>query len=62
MLYLAVVHMSGLIDHIREGRIRKDETVVFVHTGGNPALFAYNQELMSASADRAVTQLIGERV
>jgi 1-aminocyclopropane-1-carboxylate deaminase/D-cysteine desulfhydrase-like pyridoxal-dependent ACC family enzyme len=39
--------MSGLIDHIREGKIGKDETVVFVHTGGNPALFAYNQELMS---------------
>jgi 1-aminocyclopropane-1-carboxylate deaminase/D-cysteine desulfhydrase-like pyridoxal-dependent ACC family enzyme len=39
--------MSGLIDHIRKGKIGKDETVVFVHTGGNPALFAYNQELMS---------------
>jgi 1-aminocyclopropane-1-carboxylate deaminase/D-cysteine desulfhydrase-like pyridoxal-dependent ACC family enzyme len=39
--------MSGLIDHIRKGKFDKDETVVFVHTGGNPALFAYNQELMS---------------
>ncbi len=39
--------MSGLIDHIRHGRIGKDETVVFVHTGGSPALFAYNQELLS---------------
>jgi len=38
--------MSGLIDHIRQGKIARDETVVFVHTGGNPALFAYNQELM----------------
>ena len=37
--------MSGLIDHIRSGKVGKDETVVFVHTGGNPALFAYNQEL-----------------
>jgi 1-aminocyclopropane-1-carboxylate deaminase/D-cysteine desulfhydrase-like pyridoxal-dependent ACC family enzyme len=39
--------MSGLMDHIRQGRIGKNETVVFVHTGGNPALFAYNPELMS---------------
>jgi hypothetical protein len=37
--------MSELIDHIRSGKVGKDETVVFVHTGGNPALFAYNQEL-----------------
>ena len=37
--------MSGLIDHIRQGMIGKDETVVFVHTGGNPALFAYNEDL-----------------
>ena len=39
--------MSGLIDHIRTGQIGKGKTVVFVHTGGNPALFAYNQELMT---------------
>jgi 1-aminocyclopropane-1-carboxylate deaminase/D-cysteine desulfhydrase-like pyridoxal-dependent ACC family enzyme len=42
--------MSGLIDHIRQGKIGKDETVVFVHTGGNPALFAYNQELMTGGS------------
>ncbi len=33
--------MAGLIGEIRAGRIRKGETVVFVHTGGEPALFAY---------------------
>jgi D-cysteine desulfhydrase family pyridoxal phosphate-dependent enzyme len=38
--------MSGLIDHIRKGRIGKRETVVFVHTGGNPAVFAYADELI----------------
>jgi 1-aminocyclopropane-1-carboxylate deaminase/D-cysteine desulfhydrase-like pyridoxal-dependent ACC family enzyme len=37
--------MSGLIDHIRSGRLSRDDTVVFVHTGGNPALFAYNEAL-----------------
>ena len=33
--------MAGLIDMVRKGRFSKDETVVFVHTGGTPALFAY---------------------
>lgn len=32
--------MSGMIDHIRSGQIGKDETVVFLHTGGVPAVFA----------------------
>jgi 1-aminocyclopropane-1-carboxylate deaminase/D-cysteine desulfhydrase-like pyridoxal-dependent ACC family enzyme len=39
--------MAGLIDHIRRGVIGRDETVVFLHTGGLPALFAYNGELAS---------------
>ena len=33
--------MAGLIDHIETGRIGPAETVIFVHTGGLPALFAY---------------------
>ncbi|MFT4076739.1 MAG: D-cysteine desulfhydrase family protein [Asticcacaulis sp.] len=33
--------MAGLIDLIRQRQIAKDETVVFLHTGGQPALFAY---------------------
>lgn len=36
--------MAGLIDLIRQGRFAKDETVVFIHTGGTPALFAYAEE------------------
>jgi L-cysteate sulfo-lyase len=32
--------MAGMIDHIRRGEIAPQETVVFLHTGGNPALFA----------------------
>ena len=36
---------AGLIDHIQQGRISSDETVIFLHTGGTPALFAYNEEL-----------------
>jgi len=34
--------MHALIDHVRTGRITADETVVFLHTGGWPALFAYD--------------------
>jgi len=34
--------LAGLIDQIRQGRIGADETVVFLHTGGSPALFAYD--------------------
>ena len=37
--------MAGLIDHIRKGAIDPAETVVFLHTGGTPALFAYADRL-----------------
>jgi D-cysteine desulfhydrase family pyridoxal phosphate-dependent enzyme len=37
--------MAGLIDHIRTGRLAKSDTVIFVHTGGTPALFAYAEDL-----------------
>jgi D-cysteine desulfhydrase family pyridoxal phosphate-dependent enzyme len=38
---------AGLIDLIRKGFFKKDETVLFWHTGGQPALFAekYQQQL-----------------
>jgi D-cysteine desulfhydrase len=31
---------AGMIDLIRKGFFKKDETVLFWHTGGGPALFA----------------------
>jgi D-cysteine desulfhydrase family pyridoxal phosphate-dependent enzyme len=37
--------MAGLIDHIRRKTISENETVVFLHTGGTPALFAYAEDL-----------------
>jgi len=37
--------MAGLIDHIRQKRISENEIVVFLHTGGTPALFAYADDL-----------------
>lgn len=33
--------MAGLIDLVRRGEIAKGRTVVFIHTGGAPALFAH---------------------
>ena len=37
--------MGGLIDMIRTGAIDKDAKVLFWHTGGAPALFAYSESL-----------------
>lgn len=37
--------MACLIEHIQQGQIGSDETVIFLHTGGTPALFAYQEEL-----------------
>lgn len=33
--------LGGLIDHIRKSLISADKKIVFIHTGGLPALFAY---------------------
>jgi L-cysteate sulfo-lyase len=41
--------MAGLIDHIRQGRISENEIVIFLHTGGTPALFAYAEDLELAA-------------
>lgn len=35
--------LAGLITLIRGGRWRPDEDVVFIHTGGEPAIFAYRE-------------------
>lgn len=33
---------AGMIDHIRQGRFTAGERIVFLHTGGSSALFAYD--------------------
>ena len=38
--------MAGLIDLVRTGRFARDQTIVFVHTGGTPALFPYLDALI----------------
>lgn len=37
--------MAGLIDLIKKGRFKTTDTIIFVHTGGVPGLFAYNEEI-----------------
>jgi L-cysteate sulfo-lyase len=38
--------MAGLIDLVRAGRFARDQSTVFVHTGGTPALFTYLDALL----------------
>jgi D-cysteine desulfhydrase family pyridoxal phosphate-dependent enzyme len=38
--------MAGLIDDVRGGRVAPGESIVFIHTGGTPAVFAYRDELL----------------
>jgi len=38
--------MAGMIDLIRKGFFRKDEALLFVHTGGSPALYVYMKDLL----------------
>lgn len=38
--------MAGLLAWAKDGRLQKDERVLFWHTGGTPAIFSYSQELM----------------
>jgi D-cysteine desulfhydrase len=39
--------MAGLIGLVREGVFKRGERVLFVHTGGSPALYAYQDVLSS---------------
>jgi len=39
--------MAGLIDLVRRGEFGKKETLVFWHTGGSAALFAYSDQLLA---------------
>ncbi len=38
--------MAGLFDLVRSGRFEASDTVVFLHTGGTPALFPYREALL----------------
>ena len=38
--------MTGLLDLVRNGELTTTDTVVFLHTGGTPALFPYREGLL----------------
>ena len=38
--------MAGLIDLVRKGFFKKEEKILFVHTGGSPALYAYMKDIL----------------
>lgn len=42
--------MAALIDDVRKKRVSRDAVLVFVHTGGLPAVFAYRDELLASKA------------
>ena len=44
--------MAGVIDLIRKGEFGKHETIVFWHTGGSAALFAYADQLLAGSKNK----------
>ena len=37
--------LAGMIDYVRQGRFTKGQKIVFLHTGGSAALFAYADAL-----------------
>ena len=45
---------AGLIGLVRRGEFAKDQRVLFVHTGGSPALYAYRDVLASSPPAPAV--------
>ena len=38
--------MAGLISMIRKGIFKKGQKILFLHTGGSVALFAYEKEIL----------------
>lgn len=46
--------LAGLIDHVRQGRFSADEDILFFHTGGTPALFAYSDQLAAGIQRRTL--------
>lgn len=43
--------LAGLVSHLRAQPVQKDEAVVFLHTGGIPAIFAFSDELTRGQAE-----------
>jgi 1-aminocyclopropane-1-carboxylate deaminase/D-cysteine desulfhydrase-like pyridoxal-dependent ACC family enzyme len=41
--------MDGLISLVRRGHFKAGERIVFLHTGGSPGLFAYEDVLRTGA-------------
>ncbi len=52
--------LAGLIDHVRAGRYSSDQSILFIHTGGTPALFAYRDEIVHMIQARPLSPLVPE--
>jgi 1-aminocyclopropane-1-carboxylate deaminase/D-cysteine desulfhydrase-like pyridoxal-dependent ACC family enzyme len=46
--------MACLIDLTRKGFFKKDDVVIFLHTGGSPALFAYKEPLRAFAEGKKI--------
>jgi D-cysteine desulfhydrase len=42
--------MAGLIDLVRKDYFRKESNLLFIHTGGSPALYVYDEYILSSEA------------
>jgi D-cysteine desulfhydrase len=40
--------MAGLIDLVRKGSLDQKENILFIHTGGSPALYVYMDEILGS--------------
>jgi 1-aminocyclopropane-1-carboxylate deaminase/D-cysteine desulfhydrase-like pyridoxal-dependent ACC family enzyme len=49
---------AALLDHIERGIVPRDATVVFIHTGGTPAVFTHAEAIL-AHLDRQRAQRPG---
>ena len=38
---------AALIDYVKKGIIKRNQNVIFVFTGGTPAVFAYSDEIVA---------------
>jgi len=41
--------MAGLVGHARARKFGSNDTVIFLHTGGAPSVFAYHHEILAAA-------------
>lgn len=47
--------MAGLIDLVNKGQFKSDQNIIFLHTGGTPALFGYPEILEKFTQSDALT-------